>query len=501
MSVSTEVMEKPLRDLPVEAPDLVIIHPNARTACYGDVADDAAVEPPLWVRLIAGYVRDRGFTVRIIDAEAEGKTARDVALDVFAIGPRLVCICAYGHQPSASTQQMDAVYETARRIRGVSTARIIVVGGHVSALPERTLRECEAIDYVCVGEGPRTIVGMLAGDIPTDIPGLCGRRSDDGFYRNERGPLIEDLSLLHGDVWHRLPMQKYRAHGWQCLGDLDQRQPYASIYTSLGCPFACTFCCINAPFGARRYRMRDPVHVVSEIVRLRKSYGIRTFKITDEMFVLNEEHYTEICHELALDNPDDDLNIWAYARVDTVKPDTLALMRRAGIRWLALGIESASAHVRDGAKKRFRVDDIRETVRGIQAAGINVIANYIFGLPDDDLASMQATLQMALDLETEWANFYSAAAYPGSPLYDDAVRTGQAFPERWSDYAQHAPGFRPLATEHVDAASVLKFRDEAHAAYFSSPRQLGKIAIKFGPEAAKYAVAQAMPLERTLLAA
>src|SRR5882672_587247 len=145
-----------------ESLDLLVIHPWTAPAAYGDLADDvAAIEPPLWARLIAGYARDRGYSVRIIDAEAEQKSAFHAALDVFALCPRLVCLVAYGHQPSASTQQMDAIYDLARRIRSVSTAKIIAVGGHVSALPERTLRECEALDYVCVGEGPQTIIELL----------------------------------------------------------------------------------------------------------------------------------------------------------------------------------------------------------------------------------------------------------------------------------------------------------------------------------------------------
>src|SRR5712691_8878649 len=139
----------------IEPVDLLLVHPNSGDAAYGQLADDlVAVEPPLWCRLIAGYIQDRGYSVRIIDAEAEKKSPTQVALDAFALRPRLVCIVAYGHQPSASTQQMETVYEIARQTRSVCGARIVVVGGHVSALPERTLQECRAVDYVVVGEGP-----------------------------------------------------------------------------------------------------------------------------------------------------------------------------------------------------------------------------------------------------------------------------------------------------------------------------------------------------------
>lgn len=480
--------------------DLLLIHPNSGRN-YGDVPQElVAVEPPLWCRLIAGYVQDRGFSVRIIDAEAMQLSPSEVALDAFALRPRLVCLVAYGHQPSASTEQMDQIYAIAKQLRSVTTAKIVVVGGHVSALPEQTLRECAEIDYAVVGEGPPSLTHLLQDRRVDHVSGLVWRGGGDRFVRNMPDSPMEDLQHYHGNVWTKLPMERYRAHNWQCLGDLGARQPYAGIYTSLGCPFSCTFCCINAPFGNRRYRMRPPLDVVNEVRALRDNYGVHTFKIVDEMFVLNEGHYTTICEGLARENPNDDLNLWAYARVDTIRSERLHLMRRAGIRWLALGIESESAYVRDGVDKRLRRDDIAEVVKTIQGAGIHVIANYIFGLPDDDLDSMRRTLQMAMDLRTEWANFYSAMAYPGSPLYDEAVKKGWALPRTWDGYSQYGYNSRPLDTRHVDAAAVLKFRDEAFQIYFSSARFLDDTRKRFGDPAVKHVQKMAdRPLPRALV--
>ncbi len=183
------------------------------------------------------------------------------------------------------------------------------------------------------------------------------------------------------------------------------RKPYASIYTSLGCPYRCIFCCINAPFGVNRYRMRKPEAVVAEIKHLFDTYGVRTFKIIDEMFVLNDRHVLAICDGLIATGLGPHLNIWAYARVDTVKSHLLDHLRRAGIRWLALGIESGSSYVRDGADKALRTENIVEIVREIQAADINVIGNYIFGLPDDDLKTMGETLELALEAQLRIRQF------------------------------------------------------------------------------------------------
>jgi radical SAM superfamily enzyme YgiQ (UPF0313 family) len=155
-------------------------------------------------------------------------------------------------------------------------------------------------------------------------------------------------------------------------------------------------------------------------------------------------------------------------------------LKRAGFNWIALGIESASEKVRDGVQKGFEENEVFETVEKIQAAGINVIGNYIFGLPEDDMASMQATLDLALELNCEFANFYSTMAYPGSPLYQMALEKGWRLPEHWSGYSQHSVDTLPLPTKHVSAGEVLRFRDNAFQAYFKSSRYLEMVQNKFG---------------------
>lgn len=468
-------------------PDVLLINPGGREQTYQQLGLSlTAVEPPLWVRLIAGYLLDRGHAVEIIDSDAENIGPETVARRVKERDPVLTGLIVFGHQPSASTQQMAAASEQARAIkRAAPDARSIIVGGHVSALPEQTMRE-EDVDFACVGEGPVTIdrlIAALKDDKEPDlsaIPGLVWRDGVD-IRNNPGAPLIRDLDAdLHGNVWHMLPMDKYRAHNWQCFDDLGARQPYASIYTSLGCPYKCTFCCINAPFGANRYRMRSPEAVVGEIDHLYGRYGVKTFKIIDEMFVLNHRHVNGICDRLAAKPYAGDLNIWAYARIDTVEPDHLALLRRAGIRWLALGIESGSEHVRDGAEKSLDHTDIVRIVREIQKADINVIGNFIFGLPDDDLESMRQTLELAKALNCEFVNFYSAMAYPGSPLYTMAVARGWELPDSWSGYSQHGYDTKPLPTEKVGAADVLRFRDDAFHEYFANQRYLDYVTQRFG---------------------
>jgi radical SAM superfamily enzyme YgiQ (UPF0313 family) len=240
---------------------------------------------------------------------------------------------------------------------------------------------------------------------------------------------------------------------------------------------------INVPFKSNRYRMRHPEDVVAQIERLHTEHGISTLKIADEMFVLKPKHYMAICEGLVERGLGDKLNIWAYARVDTVKPETLTVLRQAGIRWLALGIESGSKHVRDGAEKALRTEDIVGVVRTIQEHDINVIGNFMFGLRDDTEETMLQTLDLAVECMPDFANFYSCMAYPGSALYDEALLKGWTLPESWRAFSQHNSDCRPLDTEHVSGADVLAFRDSAFEYFFTHPKYIEHVLAKFGAEA------------------
>jgi radical SAM superfamily enzyme YgiQ (UPF0313 family) len=224
--------------------------------------------------------------------------------------------------------------------------------------------------------------------------------------------------------------------------------------------------------------------VVDDLEHLVKTYGVRNVKFADEMFVLNKRHVEGICDEIIARKLD--LNIWAYARVDTVKDGMLEKLKKAGVNWLAYGIEAANSRVRDAVQKGFDQEDIAATLRKTRDAGIHVIGNYIFGLPEDSLSTMQETLDMALNLNCEFANFYCAMAYPGSTLYTQAVANGWRLPDTWAGYSQHAVDTLPLPTRHLSGSDVLRFRDQAFQIYYNDPAYLSMIEKKFGTETAAH---------------
>ncbi|TAN64005.1 radical SAM protein [bacterium] len=471
--------------------DLLLVSPCNKKKIYGNLNTDlAGQEPPLWAGLLAAFIREKGFSVGIIDASAENLSPEETAEMIGDAKPCLMGIIVSGTNPSASTMNMPGAGAILKVLKQTHPDITTLLGGlHPSSLPEKTLME-EDVDFVCQGEGFHTILNLLtalkAVAKPEEfaIKGLWYRK-DGKIVSNQREELIENLDALAPVAWDLLPMTKYRAHNWHCFQDVEKRQPYAVIYTSLGCPYKCSFCCINSIFGKSGIRYRNPLRVADEIGLLVERYGVKNIKIMDEMFVLNEEHVNMICDFIK--ERGYDLNIWAYARVDTINERLLSKMKASGVNWLAFGIEAGSQKVRDGVSKgRFNQDAVYKSMEMTRGHGIYIGANYIFGLPDDDLDTMRETLDLAKDLNCEYANFYATMAFPGSKLYDDAVTQGFKLPDNWLGYSQYSAESQPLQTKHITGAEVLRFRDRAFDDYFSSKKYQDMILKKFGPKALEH---------------
>jgi len=469
--------------------DLLLINVGGtKKDIYQELSKDfSAIEPPFWAAITADYIRNKGFEVKILDANAENLNFKETAEIVKNYKPGLTNIVAYGQHPSASTPLMSGIGKLCGEIKSISPSLNIILSGlHPSALPERTLIE-ECTDFVAEGEGFYTLLGLLNKEDFSRIPGLWYKKGKEILSNPPASPIKDLTKELNGVAWDLLPMDKYKAHNWHCLEDLESRKSYAAISTTLGCPFTCSFCCVNTPFGKPSHRAWSPEWTLNQIDTLVNKYNIKNIKIIDELFVLNPNHFMKIAQGLI--ERDYELNIWAYARIDTTKEKYLKTLKKAGFNWLGLGIESGDDKVRGGVQKgKFQQKNITEVVSVIKDHGINIGANYIFGLPNDSLKSMQKTLDLAIDLNCEWANFYCAMAYPGSKLHREAVEQGMNLPEnnesiKWEGYSQHSYKTLPLSTKNLSSQEVLEFRDKAFNEYFSNPIYLNMIKEKFGIKA------------------
>lgn len=487
--------------------DVLFIHPDSSAQAYQGLAQTySAIEPPTWALLLAQSVRAKGFGAAIMDCDAEKLTLEAAATRVRELKPRLVVFVVYGQNPNSGTTSMIGATRLAEHIKqDLPALPVAFVGSHTSALPREVLA-LPFVDIVFLNEGVYALHNLLRGNLKDDLAKVAGigwkKRDRDGkpmLWLNPPQAVVPQDRMdedLPGYAWDLLPYRErpldlYRAHFWHAGFDHGKRTPFAAIYTSLGCNFGCDFCMINIVNRAdngedvhaahsRGMRFWSTGFIAAEMEKLAK-LGVQTLRISDEMFFLNRRYYEPLLNDVV--GRDLGLNMWTYSRVDTVRPGALELFKRAGVNWLALGIEAGSQTVRkEVSKGTFQEVNIREVCTTVRDAGIHVISNYIFGFPDDTLETMQQTLDLALELNTEMANMYPCQALPGSPIYRQAIRNGWKLPDSYAGYAFLSYDCEPLATKHVSAAEVLRFRDAAFQTYFTNPAYLDLVGRTFGAQ-------------------
>ena len=469
----------------------------------------SAIEPPTWALLLAESTRSSGFKVKIIDANAENLSEVKIHERIKKLAPKIICFVVYGQNVNAGTTNMTGVIEVAKYLKEKKIEiPMSIIGSHVQALPIETLKKEKMIDFVFTNEAVYSLKNVLKLDkfnskTLGQVKGIAYRDADNVLMTPpEKVVPTERMDQdLPGYAWDLLPFDKkpldlYRAPMWHAEYDFEKRTPYASLQTSLGCMFQCNFCMINiinrddndevgvaSNYSKMRFWSTD--FIIKEFDKL-ISIGVKTIRIVDEMFLLNPKYYVPLCEKLAERNKDDSLRIWSYSRIDTVKrPEILSLVRKAGIKWLALGIESGDKSVRlEVAKGKFEDVDVKKVIERVHAADINVMANYIYGLPGDTKHTVEKTFKLSLELCTAGWNTYGAMALPGSHLYKDALTKGTKLPDTYEGYSFHSFDTMPLPTESLSASEVITLRDEAFTNYHTHKPFLKLIEDKFGKKAA-----------------
>ena len=469
----------------------------------------SAIEPPTWALLLAESTRSVGFKVDILDANAENLSVEEILKRIKDNSPKLICLVVYGQNVNAGTTNMSGAIHTSEYLKKFISTPISIIGSHVQALPIETLKKEKSIDFVFTNEGVYSLRNLLnlidfSSNNLAKIKGIAFRNQNKVII-NAPEKIVPNEKMdidLPGYAWDLLPFKKkpldlYRAPMWHAEYDFEKRTPYASLQTSLGCQFGCNFCMINilnrndndeigVASNYSKMRFWSTNFIIKEFDKLIKM-GVRTIRIVDEMFLLNPKYYIPLCEQLAERNKDDSLRIWSYSRIDTVKrPEILKLVRRAGIKWLALGIESGERSVRlEVDKGKFEDVDVRKVIQKVHEADINVMANYIFGLPGDTKETVKKTFDLSLELCTAGWNTYGAMALPGSYLYKKALEEGNQLPDTYEGFSFHSYETLPLPTEKLSAKEIITLRDEAFNQYHNHKPFLNLIEKKFGKEAVK----------------
>ena len=348
-----------------------------------------------------------------------------------------------------STPSFAADVKVAQALKDANPGlKIGFVGAKVAVQPAESLAQGAPIDFVARNEFDFTIKEVAEGRDFAAIDGISFRNAAGAIVHNRDRAVLEDMDQLPfvTEVYKRdLRIEDY------FIGYL--MHPYVSLYTGRGCKSRCTFCLWPQTVGGHRYRVRSPGHVAEEI-RLAKQYfpQVREFFFDDDTFTDNLPRAEAIARELGR------LGVtWSCNAKANVPRTTLKVLKDNGLRLLLVGYESGNQQILYNIKKGMRIEVARQFTKDCHELGIKIHGTFILGLPGESKATIEETIRFATEINPHTIQVSLAAPYPGTFLYDQAVRNG------WLD-AAHAE----LVDEHGIQIAPLHYPHLSHTEIFDN---------------------------------
>jgi radical SAM superfamily enzyme YgiQ (UPF0313 family) len=369
--------------------------------------------PSLGLLHLAAEVRRHGYRPSIIESDVFGLSSQGVADRVVHEHPPYVGITLF-------TVGVWSAAAVARKIKAAHSRAVVIVGGpHVSSMGRETMMRFREFDVAVVGEGEETLVLLLnaleSGDDLQTVPGILYMEGDE-VRSTPAPPHNRDLDRLPLPAWDLLPGFPYAYP--PAIYDFP-RHPVATIAASRGCPFHCRFC-DTSTFGSR-VRAYSPERILELLKELQARYGIRHVMFVDDLFLASRRRTQRLC-QLILENG---VNLtWSCAaRVDTVKPDLLALMKKAGCWQISFGLESGSDEQLKRMDKLAEVEKSEQAIRWAAEAGIRAKGLFMLGYPGETEETIRATKEFIRRVPMTMMNLTKFTPYPGSPIYHDLYGT------------------------------------------------------------------------------
>lgn len=376
---------------------VLLARPPRRSATESSLA-----VPPLGLAYIASSLQRAGHAVEILDASALGLTWEHFGAELRRRRPEVLGL-------SAMTPVADVAARAARL--GRPWVRYIVLGGpHPTATGAAVLDEMPELDAAVVGEGedvaPRLLSWWANGEEGPAPAGVLTRRHP---FVPADAPNVHTIARPARNL---LPMGRYRYL-------FATRPGFATVITSRGCPYKCSFC--DKSVSGSRWRAREAGDVVDELESLVRDHGVGFVNIYDDNFTLRRSRVVEICTEILRRGLD--IEWKCEGRVDGVDLPLLRLMRRAGCRTVAYGVESGNQATLDLLRKDVRVEQAPAAFAATRAAGLRSLAYIILGAPGEDRAATLRTIQFCHEIGADYVQFSSLVAMPGTPLFAQARET------------------------------------------------------------------------------
>jgi len=427
----------------------------------------ASVAPPLGLLYVAAYAeKNTAHTIEVLDANLEGLTPEQIGEQVAQRKPDLAGI-------TATTFSLMDVVLTAKAVQRARPETLVVLGGpHVFFFPDETMTLPE-MDYLIMGEGERPFSQLLDvlsgnGDF-AQVPGLVWRNKQGEVVKNPMAPYVEDLDSLPFPARHLVPIERYRSL-------MTHEAFLATIMSSRGCPYRCTFC--NQRHMGGKFRARSVESVIAEM-ELCAKMGFREIMFYDDTFTINRKRVLEICDRLIERRLPVKWDI--RARVNTLDEEVLDRLAAAGCVRLRIGVESGTPEILSVLNKGINLEAARRVFALAAARGFTTFAYFMIGNPTETREQIQRTVAFAKELRCDFVEFSPTHPCPGTELYRMALEQGVIPHDYWHDFALHpTPHFKvKLWVDVLPQEEILELLDWAFKSFYGRPsymlRRLMKI--------------------------
>jgi len=410
----------------------------------------ASCWPSLGLAYIAAVLEKAGHTVFYLDCSAEHYT----------LGETEEVIKKYKDLDFIGLTATTPLINNALSIAGFakkifSQVKIVLGGVHPSVMPIDVLNNSQ-VDYVVIDEGEITMRELVNGKDPSEILGLYFKKGKQ-IIKNLPRPLIQNLDEIPPPAYHLLPMDKY----YPAVGSY-KRLPAMNIFATRDCPGRCTFC-YRTFLGV--VRKRSARNIIEEIKLLQKNYGIKEISFYDDTFTLFKDVVRDFCRIIKEEKID--ITWSCFTRVDYINEELLLIMKQAGCHLILFGVESSDEEILKTIGKRISLEQVEKVVKLSRRIGIETRASFMFGNQGETEDTIKKTIDFAIKLDPDEAQFNIATAYPGTELYNWAKELGYITTFNWDDYSMSnvvlsLPGLSPEKLQY--------YYELAHRKFYFRPR-------------------------------
>ena len=429
--------------------------------CQQELGVWTTVWPPVSLVITGSILKDKGYEIKIIDCPIENVDWNLLEVILREFKPSFIL-------SSISTPTLESDLDIVKIAKEIDPeAKVVVFGVHVTEMPEDAFKICPELDFVIRGEpeitGSYLVDAIFNDEDVKDIKGISFKQ-DESIINNPDRSFIENLDDLPFPAWSEVDLEKYRI---PISGD-----KFLLAIPHRGCPFNCIFCA-SKPYYGRKTRFRSPERFVDELEWVGKEFGIRNFLFWAETYTISKEFVMNVNREILKRN----LKIkWVCnSRVDTIDEEMMQSLKEAGCWMVGYGIESGSQKILDAAGKRITLEQIVKTVNLTKKHGLTTTGHVIIGLPGESKETVFETIKFINGLPLDFAQFYTAAPWPGTELFKYASEKGLLKTTNFREYTQQKG---VMETDTLSAEDMTKYCKLAYRKFYFRPKILFQIAMR-----------------------